>query len=268
LERPLVAFDLRAAATSGETLAGRAAAAVLRARLAGAVLYVAHMEALLDGEGRPTADVSAVVRAIASSGSSPVVIGATPELPLARVLSGGRMLAVPLGEPDGNERASLWRAELTRALGAGAQLFEPDAVGVVADRFKLSAAQIRAAADHVADTRALGDLDPNAPGHALFRAARAQSDLAVGRLALRIDARFGWGDLVLPAVTTEQLHGIASAIRNRRRVFGDWGFGRYADPGSGFRVLFAGPSGTGKTMAASVIARELETDLYRIDLAQ
>src|SRR5262249_46712018 len=54
LERPLVAFDLRAAATSGETLAGRAAAAVLRARLAGAVLYVAHMEALLDGEGRPT----------------------------------------------------------------------------------------------------------------------------------------------------------------------------------------------------------------------
>src|SRR5262249_10209918 len=46
------------------------------------------------------------------------------------------------------------------------------------------------------------------------------------------------------------------------------GFGRYADPGSGFRVLFAGPSGTGKTMAASVIARELETDLYRIDLAQ
>src|SRR5262249_49167871 len=104
--------------------------------------------------------------------------------------------------------------------------------------------------------------------HALFRAARAQSDLAVGRLALRIDARFDWGDLVLPAVTTEQLHGIASAIRNRRRVFGDWGFGRYADPGSGFRGLFAGPSGTGKTMAASVIARELETDLYRIDLAQ
>ena len=257
MERPLVAFDLRAAVATGEPLAAHATAAVLRARLAGAVLYVANVEALLQGEGGVRPDAFALMRRVASVASLPVVIGAAPDLPLGPWLSVRRGIPLVLGEPDGDQRAQLWSDELVRALGDRAQRFVPDDVRAVADRFRLSAAQIRAAAGCVADAEGIGEVDGGAPAQVLFRAARAQSDLSVGRLALRIEARFDWSDLVLPAPAMDGLRAIAAAIRNRRRVFTDWGFGRRADPGAGFRALFAGPSGTGKTMAASVIAREL-----------
>ncbi|GIG41145.1 ATP-binding protein [Cellulomonas phragmiteti] len=92
--------------------------------------------------------------------------------------------------------------------------------------------------------------------------------LAGGHLdgvAARVHARRGWEDLVLPVTPTGQLHDLVARYRQRRTVFGSWGFP--AVPSAGVVALFAGPSGTGKTLAAEVVAADLGLDLYKVDLS-
>ncbi|NJL28690.1 MAG: ATP-binding protein, partial [Thermoanaerobaculia bacterium] len=76
-----------------------------------------------------------------------------------------------------------------------------------------------------------------------------------------------WDRLVLPAAQRELLMALATQVRHRHKVYGEWGFEARSARGLGISALFAGPSGTGKTMAAEVLAGELGLDLYRIDLA-
>jgi hypothetical protein len=103
---------------------------------------------------------------------------------------------------------------------------------------------------------------------AVWSACRAQARPRLDDLAQRIEAVAGWDDLVLPAAQLDTLREIAAQVRHRRRVHDEWGFARKSARGLGISALFEGPSGTGKTMAAEVLARELDLDLYRIDLSQ
>jgi SpoVK/Ycf46/Vps4 family AAA+-type ATPase len=101
----------------------------------------------------------------------------------------------------------------------------------------------------------------------LSEAARDDSREAIGRLAVRAPTPHAWDDLVLPAPTLARLRDFSAAIRDRAIVLDRWGFGRRAVRARGVSALFAGASGTGKTMAASVIARELALDLFVVDLS-
>ena len=78
---------------------------------------------------------------------------------------------------------------------------------------------------------------------------------------------FGWDDLVLSPVTAAHLRELEAQAADRGQVLDDWGFSRLTSLGRGTTALFAGPSGTGKTMAAQVLARSLGLALYRVDLA-
>jgi SpoVK/Ycf46/Vps4 family AAA+-type ATPase len=86
-------------------------------------------------------------------------------------------------------------------------------------------------------------------------------------LAQRLDPKATWDDIVLPAEETNLLYQIAEQIRRRSRVYQEWGFHKRMNRGMGISALFAGESGTGKTMAAEVIANDLQLNLYRIDLS-
>jgi SpoVK/Ycf46/Vps4 family AAA+-type ATPase len=99
-----------------------------------------------------------------------------------------------------------------------------------------------------------------------MRAARDQSGSALGALATRVPAAWSFADLILPEATIARVRAVAAAIANRPRVQDDWGLARLSG-GGGLATLFQGPSGTGKTMTAGVIAGELGLDLYRIDLS-
>jgi SpoVK/Ycf46/Vps4 family AAA+-type ATPase len=101
----------------------------------------------------------------------------------------------------------------------------------------------------------------------LWAACRAQARPALANLAQRIEPRATWADLVLPASKVETLHHIAVQVRQRHTVYDEWGFAASSARGLGISALFWGPSGTGKTMAAEVLASELRLDLYRIDLS-
>ena len=132
----------------------------------------------------------------------------------------------------------------------------------------MSAGQIR---DAAATARGLARWRDPEGGHVtmadLNAACRLQSTPKLAALAKKIEPHYVWDDIVLPADRLGQLREICDHVRFRTRVHDDWGFGRKLALGKGLSMLFAGPSGTGKTMAADIIAGELGLDLYKIDLA-
>jgi hypothetical protein len=97
--------------------------------------------------------------------------------------------------------------------------------------------------------------------------ARAENGSALERLARRVDPAVGWDELVLPPPVLTALHEVALRARHRERVLGDWRMRPGGGRGHGVAALFAGDSGTGKTMSAEVIAHALGLELYVVDLA-
>jgi SpoVK/Ycf46/Vps4 family AAA+-type ATPase len=152
-------------------------------------------------------------------------------------------------------------------------------ITALSDRFVLNRGQIQAAVQSAIDMRLFQHsserLSPVASAttatpfsfYELARAAQVQSDQSLDGLASRVVASFDWGDLVLPPSTLRQVKEIAAAIKYRQVVYSQWGFEQRIAGGRGLKVLFAGPSGTGKTMTAGVIARDLGLELYKIDLS-
>lgn len=142
----------------------------------------------------------------------------------------------------------------------------------LAGQFALSSGQIRDAAASVRDTVAFSTdvgAQPDTQSNAacLFAAARAHSNPSLARLAHKLNLRYGWNDIILPADALAQLREIVAAVRGRPQVLDEWGLGRKLVSSRGVTVLFSGQPGTGKTMAAEIIAGELGLDLYKIDLS-
>ena len=97
--------------------------------------------------------------------------------------------------------------------------------------------------------------------------ARQASSSRLGELAARLPPGYKWEDLVVPPQQAEQLQSISAYLRHRDRVLSDWGYEKTVSRTQGLKVLFAGESGTGKTMGAQVIAAELGLEIFRVDLA-
>ena len=142
---------------------------------------------------------------------------------------------------------------------------ESHVVEALADRFGHAGAEVEDTvrnAVHAAGGAASVDAE------ALFSAARGRSDRTLGNDARRLDPMFTWHDLVLASDARAQLREISQRVRHRRQVLDDWGVARGGAEDRGVAALFSGPSGTGKTMAARVLAADLELDLYRVDLSR
>jgi ATP-dependent 26S proteasome regulatory subunit len=106
------------------------------------------------------------------------------------------------------------------------------------------------------------------PAHSqLWHICRTQSRPRLDELAQRIESKVSWDDLVLPEQELQVLRSVAVQLKQRTKVYEQWGFGDRGQRGLGISALFAGASGTGKTLAAEVLANELHLDLYRIDLS-
>jgi ATPase family associated with various cellular activities (AAA) len=175
---------------------------------------------------------------------------------------GSRLHPVTVALPELPRRTAIWRAALD------GQTADPKGWAVeLAGRYRLPAARIRAAVALATDRR-VRSAEPGALTLADVAAAcRQQSNQALGALAVKVVPRAGWDDLVLPGERLDQLREICEQVRHTYRVFGDWGFGARLSHGRGLGVLFGGPPGTGKTMAAEVIAHDLDLELYKVDLS-
>jgi hypothetical protein len=140
--------------------------------------------------------------------------------------------------------------------------------GRLADTFQFGGQRIHQTLDLATSLAVLRDPSDATPStQDLLEAGRALTTPHLGHLASRVEPRYTWPDIVLPPDKVQQLHSIAAWMKFRRVVHRDWGFGLKLSRGRGLNVLFTGPSGTGKTMAAEVLAGELALDLFQIDLS-
>jgi ATPase family associated with various cellular activities (AAA) len=180
---------------------------------------------------------------------------AAPTRSAALALGERTVLLVESTAPSFAERRQAW-ADLTGAAETGD----------VAAKFRLSMGQIAEAAE-------VARLSATARGAAvpepsdLDLGARQASSSRLGELAARLPPGYRWDDLVVPARQRELLQSISAYLRHRDRVLSDWGYERTVARTQGLKVLFAGESGTGKTMAAQVLAAELGLEIFRVDLA-
>lgn len=102
----------------------------------------------------------------------------------------------------------------------------------------------------------------------LYTACHNQSNQKLSTLARKLKPKYGWEDIVLPPDQLQQLYELCNQVKYRQVVYGEWGFDGKLSLGKGLNALFSGPPGTGKTMAAEVIASELHLEIYKIDLSQ
>ena len=105
-------------------------------------------------------------------------------------------------------------------------------------------------------------------GQDISSLCRNESREILNNVARKIQPKYRWKDIILPPDLYEQLQEIYGCVQHYYRVYSDWGFENKLSLGKGLHVLFSGPSGTGKTMAAEILAHELQLDLYKIDLSQ
>ncbi|WNG35762.1 ATP-binding protein [Archangium violaceum] len=170
-------------------------------------------------------------------------------------LPGQTLTTLDVARPTHHEQRLLWNEALKPA--------SPELVERLVTQFDLSAPAIR---DASAGARAYGEGEDL--GRALWDACRARARPRMDDLAQRLEPAASWEDLVLPELQLQVLRDLVMHVRHRSRVYETWGFAAKGARGLGISALFAGPSGTGKTMAAEVLANELRLDLYRIDLSQ
>jgi ATPase family associated with various cellular activities (AAA) len=165
-------------------------------------------------------------------------------------------LAVDVQPPAASEQRDAWRT----ALGDDAT----DLPEQLSAQFQLSAGTIATIA---ARARAADGRGGDAFARELWDACLATTRPRLDALAQRLEPKATWDDLVLAENELSLLRQIAAQVAARSTVYERWGFGARMNRGLGISVLFAGPSGTGKTMAAEVIANDLRLSLYRIDLS-
>ncbi len=219
------------------------------AALTGCVLLIDCRN--LAGEGG-TAAASALLRRIEGA----VAVSAREPVPTP-----GRVtVRLQVDRPPPDEQRAVW----TEILGDRAAQLNGDVERVVG-HFRLGLEGIDSVRTHL--TAGLSG-DEHDVARALWDACRIQSRPRLDDLAQRIEVMADWDQLVLPEPQRRILREIAANVGQRARVYEHWGMGRAGSRGLGISAVFAGASGTGKTMAAEVLGGELELDLYRIDLSQ
>ncbi|WP_081431165.1 ATP-binding protein [Moorena bouillonii] len=184
------------------------------------------------------------------------------------------VITLPFATPDFYQRRVYWQATLETK---GIVLSDRD-LDTLANRFTLSSAQIAGAvttACNQALWRAAAEFEElplnstiKPTLNDLLAAARDQSGSNLTELARKLNPKYSWQDIILPPDQLAQLKEICNQAKYRHIVYEKWGFHRKLSIGKGLNVLFSGPPGTGKTMAAEVIANELQLELYKIDLSQ
>ncbi|MEO0375320.1 MAG: ATP-binding protein [Cyanobacteria bacterium P01_A01_bin.17] len=163
------------------------------------------------------------------------------------------VITLDASRPTVAEQEALW--EMHSGCSASAAL--------LAGQFNLNTVAIH----DIAQTAQARSSNPKDLPETLWQACLNKTRPQLDRLAQRLETKATWDDIVLPEEELNLLHQITEQVQQRNTVYQDWGFQQRMNRGFGISALFAGDSGTGKTMAAEVIANALKLNLYRIDLS-
>lgn len=221
-----------------------------------AFVLTAHLGKLdLGDEQWPMPRLERLVASVSSHLRGPLVVLAQEPLDLGAARP-ALELEVPVLTRAGQRE--VWAARL------GLRRADPPRLAELTDQFNLNARAIAARAE----VAALGELarSDDEKLERAWQACRVAGRQRLGKLAERLTGEPDWDDLVLPPDDKAVLTQIVDHVRHRARVYEDWGMGRRSR-GLGISALFSGPSGTGKTLGAEVVAHALRLDLYRVDVS-
>ncbi len=261
LGTPLLAADL---ARTSICKTDPAAVALLLTREASRMDAVLHVDGL--DEISDPAILRAFLEGILQYSGMVTVASVSPAVAALLASEGFVTLACPL--PAYEERRACWE----KKIAAAGLIADDSTTATLANHFTRTAAQIEAAVD-----TARQSIEWQWPGNhvpcpddvtqELMKAVRAQTGAELESLTQKLRPIYRWQDIVLPQDSVDQLREICQRVAHSHAVLERGGFGKKLSTGMGVAALFAGPSGTGKTMAAEVVANELGLDLYRIDLS-
>jgi hypothetical protein len=257
--RPVVALDVARLPPTPQAVEHGLAALLRECILRGAVPLIASVDDLIAGESEVSARMRTLARAIDGAAG---VIACTAGVAGVDLGVSRPQLRVSLPVPDTATRRQLW----DRALAGGPRPPDDD-LDLLSMRYRLGAGAIEravAAARLIAAAR--GAAAPT--GADLVGGVRNNIAERLGGLAQRVEVKQGWDELVLATDTLDQVKALAARVRHGHRVLEQWGFHRKLARGTGVAALFSGPPGTGKTMVAGLIARELDLELYQVDLSK
>lgn len=223
------------------------AGAIREARLAGGGLVAGSIDTLAEGKFE-------AIRALSMAPCPVILLGSRSWDPMWSARVPVLIDALP---PAPEDRARYWSASLNGGGPTGADLVR------ATSQFRLTTEQVRRAATFAVQRAAA--IGAQVSVDDVQAGARAQNAGALERLTRRIEPRAGWTDLVLPADTLNQLHELTERARLSDQVMTLWKGA--SSKGFGVSALFAGDSGTGKTMSAEIVAKALGLDLYVIDLS-
>ena len=231
--------------------------AVREARLSNAALLFEAWESCLDEDMRPLADFWSALQNF----ERPVFLSGAEMWEPTNAERTRLLLRVEMGIPEYDARRLAWEAMLE----SQAIRIDERSLDELVTKFKLTPEQISNAV-HTAVDLASSRGEAVQPTD-LYSGAQAHTSMRLGRLARRMTPRYTWNDLILPPDRLEQLQEICARVRYAHTVNQRWGYSRRVSASPGITVLFAGESGTGKTLAAEVIANDLALALYKIDLS-
>jgi hypothetical protein len=231
--------------------------AIREARLAGAALLVTEWESCLNEAGLPPEELWT---ALATYPYPVFICGKDVWEPQDETRT-RRLLRVKFDLPVYEDRQRLW-TQGVKQHGAAVNALDLEPL---VSKFRFTPAQITRAVTTAADLAASRGESMNARD--LYAGAQAHSTLRLGQLAKQIIPRHDWDDLILPPDRIEQLRELRARAEHTHLVHEVWGYGKKVAPKPSISALFAGESGTGKTMSAEVIANDLGLVMYRIDLS-
>jgi ATP-dependent 26S proteasome regulatory subunit len=244
------------------------------AKLHNAIVYLSGMDAILSPN--QYGEYQQLLATLAQSTGITILAGKKPcDSETIRCINA---IPVAFDLPDFAQRRAYWQASSTRM---GMRLSE-EQIDILSDRFRLTPEQIDGAiaiaSNKILWIKTVACDQPQAQTslqsdvqttlQELFAAARMQSGHDLTALARKITPKHTWDNIILPPNQLKQLREICNQVKYHHIVCNQWGFDQKLSLGKGINVLFSGSPGTGKTMAAEVIANELQLDIYKIDLSQ
>jgi hypothetical protein len=214
-----------------------------------------------EGSGAPTQQLNALAFLMETC-RQPLIVLSRDRRPLRQ----RPVFSFEVTQPTTTEQRQLWLKTLEGALENSNGAFNSQ-IDKLVSHFSLSPLAIQTVCAQSVSGKTAGALSERSLAERLWKACLSHARPHLEELAQPIRTQVQWEDLVLPDKEKQILRTIAAQVRQRAKVYEQWGFADKGQRGLGISALFAGASGTGKTLAAEVLSNELHLDLYRIDLS-
>lgn len=262
VELMMLVVNLQRLVASPETLQAKVRLVLREGLLQPAAIFFDHVERLETLKDEYASLFDDLIQEIADMGWI-TFLGSENPLPSA-LLELSAICPVEIPRPGHEAQNALWKVHLDGELLQS----EMPSFDRLTASFDLTGGQIALAVRRARQSALARDPEQGEVNLAdLMANSRIESQPRLTALARKIEPQYCWRDLVLPDEQMQQLCELSNQVKHRSAVMVDWGFANKLSLGRGLNALFAGPSGTGKTMAAEVIANDLGLDLYKIDLS-